>query len=80
MMKTKTTKKKAVKKKSKKIGATTKLSKVMEVNPKAGEILFGAGMHCVGCAMAGDESLEEGCMAHGMNKKEIGELLKKLNK
>ncbi len=68
------------KKISKKVTPKTKLSKIMEINPKAGEILFEAGMACIGCAMAGDESLEEGCMAHGMDKKEISELLKKLNK
>ncbi|MEK6757870.1 MAG: DUF1858 domain-containing protein [Nanoarchaeota archaeon] len=62
-----------------KITPKTKLSKIMEINPKAGEILFESGMHCIGCAMAGDENLEEGCKAHGMDKKQIIELIKRLN-
>ena len=73
--------KKAVRAKtSKKITLKTKLSRIMEVNPDSGRILFEYGMHCIGCAMAGDETLEQGCVAHGMSKKEIKELLKKLNK
>ncbi len=71
---------KAKKIKSKvKITGKTRLSEIMQKNPKAAEILFGAGMHCIGCAMASDESLEQGCLAHGMDKKQIDELLKKLN-
>ena len=75
-----TNKKTAKKTAKQKITPKTKLSKIMEINPDAAEILFEAGMHCVGCAMAGGESLEEGCMAHGMPKKEIDALIKKLNK
>lgn len=62
-----------------KITQKTKLSKITEINPNATEILFEQGMHCIGCTMAGDENLEEGCIAHGMNKNEIKELVKKLN-
>jgi len=63
-----------------KITGKTKLSKLLESNPDAAEILFEQGMHCVGCAMAADETLEEGCKAHGMTKKKIDDLIKKLNK
>jgi len=74
MMAKKTTKKKTS------ITGKTMLSKIMEINPKAGEILFEHGMHCIGCAMSGDETLEQGCLAHGMPKKEFEALVKKLNK
>ena len=57
-----------------------KMSKILEEKPKAAKLLIEAGMHCVGCPMAMQETLEEGCIAHGMNKKEIDELVKKLNK
>ena len=69
-----------VKQKETKITGKTKLYKVMDINPNAGEILFESGMHCIGCAMASGETLEQGCAAHGMSKKEIDELIKKLNK
>jgi hydroxylamine reductase len=65
--------------KKKEITEKIKLRELLKKNPKAGGILFEAGMHCIGCAMAAEETLEQGCLAHGMNKKEIKELIKKLN-
>ena len=63
-----------------KITNKTKLSELLRANPKSAEILFEAGMSCIGCPCAQQESLEDGCKAHGMNKKEIEELLKRFNK
>ncbi len=54
-------------------------SEIMEKHPESVEVLFNSGLHCIGCGMAMSESLEDGCRAHGMNKKEIDELIKKLN-
>jgi hybrid cluster-associated redox disulfide protein len=53
---------------------------VLQKSPEAAEILFENGLHCIGCGMAMYESLEDGCKSHGMNKKQIDELIKKLNK
>ena len=39
-----------------KIIKKTKMSKVLEENPKAAKLLMEAGMHCVGCPMAMQES------------------------
>lgn len=61
----------------------TKKSKIIEVinsNEKAGEILFNAGLSCVGCSMISYETLEQGCLAHGMTKKDIDKLIEELNK
>ncbi len=63
----------------KKINSKTKLSEVIQKNPDAAEILFNAGLSCVGCPMAMQETLEEGCKAHGMNQKDIDELVGRLN-
>jgi hybrid cluster-associated redox disulfide protein len=71
--------KKLSKKVEKKITGKIKLSDIMKINPEAGMVLFESGMHCLGCGMAAQETLEDGCIAHGMNKKEISELIKKLN-
>ncbi len=30
-------------------------------------IFFESGMHCLGCAMASGESLEEACQVHGID-------------
>ena len=62
-----------------KITRKTKLNKVLEINPKAAEILFERGLSCIGCPMAMQETLEEGCKAHGMSDKDIIEIIKKLN-
>ena len=64
---------------SRKITKKTILSEILQKNPEKAEILFEAGMHCLGCPMAQQESLEDGCKAHGMGKKEIEELVSKLN-
>jgi len=63
-----------------KITRKTKLTEIMRINPDAAEMLFGLGMSCIGCPMAQMETLEEGCLAHGMSKKEIDEFVEKLNK
>jgi len=35
------------------------------------------GLHCIGCPIASQESIKDGCMAHGIDSKE---LVEKLNK
>ena len=30
-------------------------------------ILMSAGLHCLGCAMASGETIEEACIVHGMD-------------
>jgi len=65
---------------TKKITKTTKLSEVMKINPDAAETLFESGLGCIGCSMATEETVEQGCLAHGMTPKQINELIKKLNK
>ena len=63
-----------------KITKKTKINKAIEKNPRAVEKLFEAGLMCVGCHMAGEETIEQGCLAHGMSKKEIDKLIERLNK
>jgi hybrid cluster-associated redox disulfide protein len=63
----------------KKITPKTKLSEIME-NEKAVEILFESGLSCIGCPMAMQETIEEGCIGHGMSKKDIDKLIERLNK
>lgn len=64
----------------KKITGETKLGEILQINPEAGMILFEYGLHCIGCGLASMETLEQGCLAHGMEKKEINEIIEKLNK
>lgn len=63
-----------------KITKKTKMSEILMKNPKAARLLIEAGMHCVGCPMAMQETLEQGCLSHGMTKKQIDKLVEELNK
>ena len=44
--------------------------------PETHSIFFSMGMHCLGCPMAMQETIEQGAIAHGEN---VEKLLKKLN-
>ncbi len=76
-MKTKTSK---TEKKKQNITKKTIFAEILENHPESANILFESGLHCIGCGMAMYETLEQGCLAHGMNKKEIDDLIKKINK
>lgn len=65
---------------NKKITKQTKISEIVQSKPQAVELLFKAGMGCIGCPMAQMETLEQGCKAHDMTDKEIEELVDKINK
>jgi hydroxylamine reductase len=79
MKKTKKVKKavKKVKKAKPKITKNMTIATVLAKNPKAAQILFKEGLHCLGCPSASYESLEAACQMHGLNLEKI---LKKLNK
>lgn len=47
--------------------------------PKAAEILMEKGIHCIGCMAAKFETIGQGLQAHGLQKKDIDEILKKMN-
>ena len=64
----------------KKITEKTPLNEILRINPEAAEILFEEGMMCIGCPMAQQETIEQGCKAHGMKQKDIDNLINKLNK
>lgn len=58
----------------KKINLTELISK----HPQAGEVLARHGFHCLGCALAQFETLEQGAKAHGMDDKAIVELVEEI--
>ncbi|VVB83858.1 Uncharacterised protein [uncultured archaeon] len=55
-------------------------AELLEKHPETANDLFEAGLHCIGCGGAMYETIEQGCQMHGFSKKEIDELIKKLNK
>lgn len=59
------------------IEKTMTIGKLLEENPDKADILLEAGMHCLGCLAAQDETIEEACEVHGID---VDELVKELNK
>jgi hybrid cluster-associated redox disulfide protein len=59
--------------KKNKITKEMSFSEIMEKNPEAIGILLENGMHCIGCPMAMQETLEEGAIAHGIDPKKLTE-------
>jgi hybrid cluster-associated redox disulfide protein len=87
MAKAKTTKKaaKPVKKAAKKeakqpITRKMLIGEVASKYPQAVEIMFKHGMHCIGCGMTAYETLEQGCMGHGMSEEDIDKMVEEINK
>lgn len=54
----------------------TMLSEILENCPEAMSAFQAIGMHCMGCALASGENLEQACAAHGVDPDEFIEGLK----
>lgn len=52
------------------------IAQVIEENPDSGAILMSFGMHCLGCAIAHGETIEQAAEVHGID---IDKLLDALN-
>lgn len=61
------------------ITADWTIQKLIEKYPDSVDILVKYGFHCIGCAMAAYENLEQGAKAHGLNEKKLDKLMKELN-
>ena len=42
-------------------------------------VFMNSGLHCLGCAMAHGESIEEACMVHGLVEEQMNKLLEVVN-
>ncbi len=45
----------------------------------AGPIQEKYGLHCIGCGASTFETIEQGALGHGMNRKQMQEMIKYLN-
>ena len=54
----------------------TQLIDVLELAPEDLPLFQEIGMHCLGCALASEENVEQACMAHGVD---VDEFLAKCN-
>lgn len=53
------------------------IREVVEKYPETAEVFFSHGMHCLGCAAAHFENIEQGAEAHGIDVKKLVEDLNK---
>jgi hybrid cluster-associated redox disulfide protein len=52
------------------------IQEVVEKNPETIRVFMEHGLHCVGCAVARFENIEQGALAHGID---VDALIKDLN-
>jgi hybrid cluster-associated redox disulfide protein len=73
----KKTVKKTAEKKQEKITKNMSIGEAVAKYPETAEIFMKHGMHCLGCAIAHFENIEQGAQAHGINVKKLIEDLNK---
>ncbi len=56
-----------------------KIGEVTEKFPDAVSVLLENGVHCIGCAAAHWENLEQGLTMHGKSEEEIDAIVEKMN-
>lgn len=49
----------------------TLISEIVENAPQAMPVFQSIGMHCMGCALASGENLEQACAVHGVDPDEF---------
>ncbi|MBD3362517.1 DUF1858 domain-containing protein [Candidatus Dojkabacteria bacterium] len=63
-----------------KINSDTIISDIVELYPKAAELLLEEyGLYCINCFMSEFETLEEGAIRHGIDGKDFEKLLEEVN-
>jgi hybrid cluster-associated redox disulfide protein len=63
----------------KKINEKMTFEEAMQISQMSGLIFLKYGLHCIGCRMAADESIEDGARAHGLDNKKISEMIAEIN-
>src|SRR3989338_5611383 len=52
---------------------------IVALYPKVSPVLAEYGLHCVGCSASEFETLEDGCLGHGMTEEDVLSLVSDLN-
>jgi hybrid cluster-associated redox disulfide protein len=50
-----------------KITKRMSITEILQKHPETFKVFAKAGMHCIGCAAASFETLEDGAVAHGLD-------------
>ena len=59
------------------INRDTIIGSIINNYPQAMSIFQEIGMHCLGCAMASEETVEQACVGHGVDPDEFLDYLKR---
>ncbi|MCL2695775.1 MAG: DUF1858 domain-containing protein [Clostridiales bacterium] len=51
------------------------IAKILQIDVGLADLLLASGMHCLGCAMAHNETLEQACQVHGADADALAEKL-----
>ena len=54
-----------------KVSKDTLIGELLQIDQDIAPILFGIGMHCLGCPASQMESLEEAAMVHGIDPEDL---------
>lgn len=49
------------------VNENTLIGEIVREYPETAEVLFGIGMHCLGCPASQAESLADACAVHGVD-------------
>ncbi len=52
---------------------------VVQEYPKAAFVMMQYGLHCIGCHVSAFETIEQGCLGHGMPPHVLDEMLEDVN-
>jgi len=63
-----------------KITKDMKIEEILEKYPQTIEVFLKHGFHCIGCAAASFENIEDGAKAHGIDAEKLVEELNKIVK
>jgi len=63
----------------KSVNKNMSFGRIISSVPESGMIMSKYGLHCIGCMFAYDETVEEGCKAHGFDEKTIDSMIKEIN-
>ncbi len=65
---------------SQKVTKDMTIGEVVNKYPESSTIMLSYGLHCVGCAVNPYESIENGCLGHGIDENTINKLVHEINK
>lgn len=53
------------------VNGKTLIGEIVSQYPETAEVLYGIGMHCLGCPASRGESLEDACAVHGVDAEKV---------